>query len=146
MARSDIATVAMNGCVSFLRPCTGATLVGGAVSAPLQAEALACACADSRTCRPPRRDCTKLPRLLIVLEKNLPWKAMKRDFAKTRPNLLVRLQGVKTPADAVCRPMCPLHALMSSAGLLRSPELFPEKYGSRAVTFPSPPLLSRQEP
>ena len=55
---------------------------------------------------PPCRDFAKLSRLLLALEKNLPWKAMKEGFEKARPDFLARLAAVTTPAQAVC-----VHAL-----------------------------------
>jgi len=51
-----------------------------------------------------RRDHTNLSRLLLVLEKNLPWKAMKNGFGARRPQFLVRLDAVTTPAQAVGSP------------------------------------------
>jgi len=46
-------------------------------------------------------DHSKLPKLLLQLELNLPWKAVKDGFDKTRPQFVERLAAVKNPADAV---------------------------------------------
>ena len=46
------------------------------------------------------RDHNKLSRLLLALEKNLPWKAMRDGFDKTRQQVLEKLAAINTPAQA----------------------------------------------
>lgn len=57
-------------------------------------------------------DHSKLPKLLLQLELNLPWKAVKDGFDKTRPQFVERLAAVKNPADAVMSFFLVLHTRM----------------------------------
>ena len=94
-------------------------------------------------------DHSKLPKLLLQLELNLPWKAVKDGFDKTRPQFVERLAAVKTPADAVnffpevfC--MCRMHShacaperaqdLLPANDIYLSPRAFSGAWWARATS------------